>query len=242
MTETTSKTRVRSGAAVYDTIREMALEYRFRPGEKIIESDLAALLGVSRTPVREALNRLLTEGLIEFRRNYGFYCRKLNMEEVMTLAEAVLDVELALLKHVAKRASREELTALHEFSNGLAQTSAALPACERARGDEAFHARFADLSRNPVLASVSRNLNARIRFLRKIMMEEEADKARAFKVQQAIVELIREGDEAGARKMLRTMLTLDADEVRDALAKGLGRIYLDPVNMDASFSSGSTPQ
>ncbi len=237
MVETSTKTRVRSGEAVYDTIREMALEYRFRPGEKIIESDLAALLGVSRTPVREALNRLVTEGLIEFRRNYGFYCRKLNMEEVMTLAEAVLDVELALLKHVIRRATQEELLALRSYSEGLAGVSESLPACERARGDEAFHARFADLSGNPVLASVSRNLNARIRFLRKIMMEEEADKARAFKTQCQIVELIREGDEAAARKLLRTFLTLNHYEVHEALAKGLGRIYLDPINMDASFSS-----
>jgi len=237
MAKTTTKTRLRSGEAVYDTIREMALEYRFRPGEKIIESDLAALLGVSRTPVREALNRLVTEGLIEFRRNYGFYCRKLNMDEVMTLAEAVLDVELAMLKHVCRRATPEELDALLEYSNGLASGSAALPACERARGDEAFHARFADLARNPVLASVSRNLNARIRFLRKIMMEEDADKARAFKTQAQIVEYIREGDEAAARKLLRSFLTLDAEDVREALAKGLGRIYLDQINMDASFSS-----
>ena len=236
MQQTDTKPKSRSGAAVYDTIREMALEYRFRPGEKIIEADLAALLGVSRTPVREALNRLVTEGLIEFRRNYGFYCRKLDMDEVMTLAEAVLDVELALLKHVCRRAKPEDLADLAQFSQSLIETSDALPACERARGDEAFHARFADLAANPVLSGVSRNLNARIRFLRKIMMEDADDKTEAFRTHLQIVELIRKGDQPGARRALKSFLTLDRDTVHDALAQGLGRLYLDQINMDASFA------
>ena len=236
MADTKLKTKPSNGAAVYDTIREMALEYRFRPGEKINEGDLAGLLGVSRTPVREALNRLVTEGLIEFRRNYGFYCRSLNMGEVMTLAEAVRDVTLALLTHVEARASQKDLSDLRIYAQELADTGAGLPACERARADEAFHARFADLAQNPVLASVSRNLNARIRFLRKIMMEDAEDKAATFRDQVRIMDLIQAGNSDAARRALTEFLTLEDGTVQDALVRGLGRIYLDQINMDASFS------
>ena len=66
MNEPKSKqTGLRPTAAVYDTIREMAIEYRFRPDEKINEVVLAKRLGVSRTPVREATLVLEAQGLAE---------------------------------------------------------------------------------------------------------------------------------------------------------------------------------
>ena len=237
MSKAKTQIRKRPGAAVYDTLREMTLEYRFRPGEKINETEVSEALGVSRTPVREALNRLLTEGLIDFRRNYGFYCRKLDLAEVMSLAEAVRDVELALVDHVAARATPEALAALAEYSESIAEGIDSLPACDLARADEAFHARFADLAGNPVLADIARNLNARIRFLRKILMEAPGDRSANFRTQARIIRLLHDGQTEAARDALDAYLTLGAAEVKEALTIGLSRIYLDPINMDVTLSS-----
>ena len=81
--------KLKAGNAAYETIREMAIEFRFRPDEKINEVELSSALGVSRTPVREALSRLVSENLVSFRRNYGFYCRSLSEPELDDLLDAI---------------------------------------------------------------------------------------------------------------------------------------------------------
>ena len=59
-----SKIRRERGSGVFHTLREMAISYQFKPGEKVSEIELAQRLGVSRTPVREALTRLVTDGFL----------------------------------------------------------------------------------------------------------------------------------------------------------------------------------
>lgn len=57
-----SNIRHERGSSVYSTLRDMAISYEFKPGERLSESELALRLGVSRTPVREALTRLVADG------------------------------------------------------------------------------------------------------------------------------------------------------------------------------------
>src|SRR3546814_20748850 len=65
----------------------MAVSYLFKPGERINEGALARRLGVSRTPLREALNRLNTEGLLNALPGKGFFCRDLDVREIFSLYE-----------------------------------------------------------------------------------------------------------------------------------------------------------
>ena len=62
MTSPIAKVRRERGSSVYAMLRDMAIAYQFKPGERLSEIELAERLGVSRTPVREALTRLVTEG------------------------------------------------------------------------------------------------------------------------------------------------------------------------------------
>ena len=63
----------------------MAITYCLRPGERINEVELARALNVSRTPLREALNRLVMEGFLTSRLNKGFFARSLDANEVFQL-------------------------------------------------------------------------------------------------------------------------------------------------------------
>ena len=59
---------------LYDQLASMAIGYAFKPGERLNEVALARQLGVSRTPLREALNRLVVEKLLRFLPGKGFFC------------------------------------------------------------------------------------------------------------------------------------------------------------------------
>ena len=65
MTSPIAKVRRERGSSVYAMLRNMAIAYQFKPGERLSEIELAERLGVSRTPVREALTRLVTEGFLQ---------------------------------------------------------------------------------------------------------------------------------------------------------------------------------
>lgn len=87
---------------IYDRLRAAILSGDLAPGAPIIEADIAATLGASRTPVREALRRLETEGMLEPRGNRGSVVRELHLDEVV----CIFEIREALETLAARRASR----------------------------------------------------------------------------------------------------------------------------------------
>ena len=85
--------------SVYARLRDMILANVLRSGQKLVDRDLAEQLGVSRTPVREALGRLAMIGLVEARSRRGYYVRQYTAEEVSDLYEfrKILEVNAARL-------------------------------------------------------------------------------------------------------------------------------------------------
>ena len=63
--------------SLYLTVKDMAILFKFKPGERVNEVELAQRLGASRTPLREALNRLAAEGFLVLKQARGFFCRDL---------------------------------------------------------------------------------------------------------------------------------------------------------------------
>ncbi|GAC1311400.1 MAG: GntR family transcriptional regulator [Vulcanimicrobiaceae bacterium] len=87
---------------VYDRLRAAILSGELAPGVPVIEAEIAATLGASRTPVREALRRLETEGMLEPRGARGSIVRELKRDEV----ECIFEIREALETLAARRASR----------------------------------------------------------------------------------------------------------------------------------------
>lgn len=84
---------------VYKQIREMIFRYEIVPGQKLQYQDLADKLGVSRTPIKNALNFLEKDGLVQLTPNKGFYVTELSVEEAVELFELreILEVEAVRL-------------------------------------------------------------------------------------------------------------------------------------------------
>src|SRR5258708_8541307 len=97
---------------VYEQLKARAVSYEFKPGERLNEGELAKRLGVSRTPLREALNRLNTEGFLRFTPGKGFFCRELDAHEIFDLYELRKSIELASIRLAIKRAKDEHTAAL----------------------------------------------------------------------------------------------------------------------------------
>ena len=98
----------------YDRIRTLILSGDVAPGTRLGQVDLAERLGVSRTPVREALRRLTGEGLVDFEDQRGFRVAALALDDVVRRLEVRLLLEPGAARMAAERATDEDLAALEE--------------------------------------------------------------------------------------------------------------------------------
>lgn len=212
---------------VYEDLKAMAVAYAIRPGERINEGRIATRLGVSRTPLREALNRLKTEGFLRFEPGRGFFCRELDPREIFQLYELRKALEIAAVPLAVARAEDTEIAALARFLDETGPSRDGASIDELTRLDETFHHRLMRLARNDEMLRVLDNVNARIRFVRWIDMSSET-RPKTQSEHRAVVSALAARDTAAAIAVLERHIDRRLDEITAAIREGLARIYLQP--------------
>ena len=211
---------------VYAEVRDMAARFAFKPDERINEVELARALSASRTPLREALNRLAAEGFLRFSARQGFFCRSLDPAGILELYEARQAVESETARLAAERADAAELAALRAFLTETGPRYAdGTAAVELVGLDEAFHMRVAAMSGNAELARMLSNLNARSRFVRLIDMETRREITPGDHMQILDALEARAPDRAGAA--MRDHIHRRRHEATDAARLAFSRLYVD---------------
>lgn len=158
---------------VYEVLRDKAIDFEFKPGERLNESALTRELGISRTPLREALNRLVAEGFLTLSPGQGFYCRKLVPERIAQLYQVRCGLETEAVRRAIEMASDQKLRTIETY---LDATEKEYATCEDfgelARMDEEFHIELARLSGNEELIDLLTNVNERIRYVRTVNLRQ----------------------------------------------------------------------
>lgn len=144
----------------YDSIKEYILDGRLDENSRLTEEFLSTQLGISKSPIREALNRLETEGLIRIEPRKGAYLRRLSTEEVSDL----YDLREALETHVV-RTARLTPALFDDLNQSLKRQRSYLKANDRAHyieEDVNFHAELARATENAHLCAVLENIQNQI--------------------------------------------------------------------------------
>lgn len=216
------KGRESSAQRAYQQLRQMAMTFQIRPDERVNEVELAERLEISRTPIREALNRLVAEGLL-VTHSRGFSARKLIPKEVADLYEARAEVEATIVRLACVRVSDDDLARLEKFvTESIAEREEA--GIDRlVQLDVAFHEHLALLSRNDELLRVLRSINDRIYFIRWINMDgrRKTTQGEHWKV----FELLKRRDAASAEEQLRKHILLRNDQILEVIKKAYTHIY-----------------
>ncbi len=203
----------------------MAANFEFKPDERINESELSKKLGASRTPLREAMNRLVAEGLLVFEGGRGFFCQSLNPELVVNLYELREALEIGAIRHVVERATDAELEDLRLF---LEETSEVYTDKARAREivsiDEAFHLKLAKLAKNPELLKSVELVYERIRYVRWIAMREKVDIT--YTAHMHILEAVLLRDEKLAANRMRDHIKTSVEEATETVKKAYSQLYV----------------
>jgi len=151
----------------YDALRSMILLFELRPGERLNEVHLAERLGLSRTPLREALNRLAAERLVVARGGQGFFVRDLDLQEAMELYELREALEATAFRLACLRATASAINALRKSWRAQhRQLDRAQDRAAMVMEDVRFHEALCGLAGNGELLRMVSEVNARITFIR----------------------------------------------------------------------------
>ncbi len=201
-------------------LRQRIVEGQLAPGAKLNERELAELLNVSRTPLREAIRMLAAEGLVELLPNRGAVVAQMSAQDVADTFEVIAGLEGQSGELAAQRITEAELAeirALH-YEMMAAWTRRDLPTYYRLNAQ--IHAQINAAARNPVLAHTWRTVNARLQALRFRSNFDEAKWKRAVKEHERMVELLAARDSAGLRALLVEHLVHKRDAVLELMKNG----------------------
>ena len=219
------KTEQNSTDRVYSDVREMAARFAFTPNERINEGQLARDLGISRTPLREALNRLAAEGFLNFQPGQGFFCRSLDPGDILDLYEARQAVESEGVRLAVDRARDPDIDEIKAFLQEIEpKYRGSSPATLLVELDEEFHLRMIRLSANRELERILGNLNARSRFVRWIDMDQR--RAITPDDHMRIVEAVASRDADLAASRLRGHIRRRREEATEAARMAFSRLYV----------------
>jgi DNA-binding GntR family transcriptional regulator len=207
----------------------MAIAFEFPPGGRVNELAVAKRIGVSRTPLREALNRLTADGFLTFSRQQGFFRKPLSVKAVQDLYEWREQIELGVVRLAIERLSEaalDEIEAYVRASSDLAGKTAK----EALAIDERFHVMLADLTDNSEITDALKNVNDRMRFVRWVNLESRREFALTY--QLALVHALRARDLARAEKLTRDHVSLTPEQIVSTVKDAFARIYM---NRDSAF-------
>ena len=187
--------------AVYDALAEMIASGSLKPGQHLVESDLAEHLGVSRQPVREALQRLQADGWVELRPAYGAYVHTPTAEEVDQLLGVRSVLEAYSAHDAALHATEEHIARLEELQEAGVAALAADDERALVIANSDFHEFIVEISGNKVLAELISQVQRRVRWYYTPIARPRGKEA--WNEHASLIRAIAEGDAEKAQQLMR---------------------------------------
>lgn len=213
-------------ARVVEGVKRMIVSGELLPGQQLRQEQLAAVLGLSRLPVREGLRQLVAEGLVRHEHNVGFAVARLSRAEFdqVYVMRRLLETEVIRSLH---RASDEQLAQITELAERVEQAAADLDLARMRTANREFHfAVFGCGELNLVVEEIARVWTRALPY-HSVYLHDEAGRARILAEHRAMVAALGEGDldrlvdlmdahRAGSEAQLNLMLEAGATARRSA--------------------------
>ncbi|MFO1278116.1 MAG: GntR family transcriptional regulator [Burkholderiaceae bacterium] len=188
----------------YEWIRRRILDNVWPPGHRALEQEVALELGMSRTPVREALVRLQNDGLVEVVPRHGMRVLPVSPQDMREIYEVLTALECMAAEIVARRKPGDaELQTLTQATADMDEALARDDLEAWAAADERFHVSLVELSGNRALANTVWNYWDRAHRARMLSLRLRPKPVNSTHEHMQMVERLRAGDVAGAAAVTR---------------------------------------
>ena len=188
---------------VVDRVRTLVVEGQLAPGARIHESQLGKALGVSRTPLREALKVLASEGLIDLVPGRGAIVKRLTHQDVRDMLDVLVALETLAGRLACRHATDADIGRLKQTHDEMMALYAAGDRLGYYWRNQAIHAGLAALSGNALLASLHQAIAARLKRVRFIGNEEPDKWAGAVAEHEAMIAALEARDDARLAEVIQ---------------------------------------
>lgn len=219
----------------YKSLKERIFKLSFLPGDRLSESELADALGLSRTPLRQALQRLQHEGLVDSQPRVGWVISPLDFKRLDSLYDFRILIECYAVRRICQADQESSgLMSLMSFWDVAGEDRFRCPE-QVSAGDETFHQELVRLSGNLEVAKTHTEITEKIRLVRRLDFSKDFRIDLTYEEHRSILKalLARRADEA--QRLLSAHIEQSKIEVRKITLDALYRVR----DMTQSFRDSS---
>lgn len=187
---------------VYEHLRSEILAGELRQGERVIEAQVAKTLQISRAPVREAVNRLLQDGLLETKTHFGPSVIQMTPEKIRFLYDIRAAIEGLAIRDVVRRRGNLDLEPLRACIVEMKRCARRKDLAGLVDVELEFHRLLCEFAGNPYVVKVSSILDAQVRMALTIDNSHYENLADAADEHEPILEAIQSGDADKAARLM----------------------------------------
>lgn len=209
---------IRRAEQIADTLEQLIFQGEYEDGQRLDEIKLAEHFNVSRTPIREALQRLVMSGMAEQIPRRGAFVRQPGPVELLEMFETMAELEAACGRFAAIRMSNEGLEKLAQANAKCREAVERGDTAEYYVENEAFHQEIYLGATNTFLRNEALRLQNRLKPYRRVQLRFRGRMAQSLAEHEAIVEALSSGDDELAGKELRSHVTVQGEKFQQLMA------------------------
>ena len=213
-------------AKIRDSLEQRIVEGELGNGKRLDETELSGFYGVSRTPVREALQRLAESGLAEHLPRRGTFVRSPSLSQLVEMFEVMAELECMAIRLAARRATSNDIDALEKDNETCRAAVAANDTKKYYEINARLHGRIYQMSGNSFLANEARRLHDRLRPFRRLQLRVRGRMEESMAEQDIILAALRDGDADRAMETMKKHITIVGVRFND-LVSSFNRIMGD---------------
>ena len=187
---------------VVDALRDAIVYGELAQGQPLVEAELAAQLGVSRAPIREALQILQSEGLVEIIPYHGTRVRRLTRRDIEELYSLRSVLEAFAIRRIVAQQNLDDVEVLREHYREMLAMADVGDLKKTNAIDRAFHDTLIELSRHSMLISIWTSVSLRVRQVMTLLNERNTDLKQIAYNHHPVIEAIAEWDEEKAVSLI----------------------------------------
>ena len=213
-------------AKIRDSLEHRIVEGELSNGKRLDETELSGFYGVSRTPVREALQRLAESGLAEHLPRRGTFVRSPSLSQLVEMFEVMAELECMAIRLAARRATSNDIDALEKDNETCRAAVAANDTKKYYEINARLHGRIYQMSGNSFLANEARRLHDRLRPFRRLQLRVRGRMEESMAEHDIILAALRDGDADRAMETMKKHITIVGVRFND-LVSSFNRIMGD---------------
>lgn len=198
----------------YHELRKWIITGKLQPGTQLRDHDLSDTLGISRTPIREALLRLENDGLVITKANRWTLVSPVDLKEAENIYPIVWSLEGLALEQAFPHFASKDIEELELYNKNLNKTIKAGSQFEKLQADNEFHNKIIQLSKNIELAKLLSSLKVRVQRIELHYFSEVDRMTTSYSEHQKIIDLIKKQELNLAINALKSNWKISLEHIR----------------------------